>query len=427
MRDKPVLDIKLITNTQDLPSELKPKIDSTTPSSTYLLYLDTKLIGWGQVLFHNQHEHEIAYVEIISKHREKGYGKKLVQFMVYNCPSQKLMLTTVTPEFFMKLGFHKMPNTPSFVDYSDPQCQVCSPDKCNILYFEKPEYMIRFGSNKDYQDRCWQLMHESRPMASEYSCANNLMWSFSENPYFIEVDNMLFMAGFPFDAENYGAVFTYKNIPAKTLKKYINILKSIGISRIKYQTIYNLNNFKTFKHINIIEDRDYFDYLYKTRDLAEYAGKKYEKKRNRRKKFLKNYPEYQIVPYHPRHNRELIGFARQIASGPLNLPGMYSYNIIEYGLNENLLEGFFVKVNEIIVGLLLYSELNPKTAVVHFELMHPEYDGVSQLLNNHLGKTLINRYKFINREQDLGIPGLRRSKLSYRPYRLLKKYTVLLD
>ncbi|MFC1478080.1 GNAT family N-acetyltransferase [Candidatus Margulisiibacteriota bacterium] len=419
-----MLDIKLITDTKGLPNELRHKLDCTTPGSTYLLYLDNKLIGHGQVLFHNQHEHEIAYVEILPKYRKKGYGKKLVRFMVYNCPSRRLILTTIKPGFFMKLGFQKINSVPSFVDYSYPECRACSIDKCSILCFEKPAYLARFDANKDYLDRCLQLMRQSRPMASEYSCANNLMWAFSENPYFIELDSILFMIGFPFDSENYGAVFPYQNIHEKTMRKYIEILKSMNITKIKYQTCNTLSSIKTIKQCRIIEDRDYFDYLYKIKDLANYSGKKYEKKRNRLKKFLKNNPDYSIIKYQPQHKKELLAFARHVSTERLNLPGMYSYDIIEYGLNENLLNGFYVKTNGGIAGLLLYSELNPKTAVVHFELMHPEYDGVSSLLNNHLGKTLLKRYKFINREQDLGIEGLRRSKLSYRPYRLLKKYTV---
>ena len=94
-------------------------------------------------------------------------------------------------------------------------------------------------------------------------------------------------------------------------------------------------------------------------------------------------------------------------------------------LNLKIQDEFMsVLIEKEMVGILIYSNINPKTVMVHFEFIDNRYDGVAQLLNNCLGKKLQGTHLFINREPDLGIPGLRKSKLSYRPYRLLKKYVA---
>ena len=103
------------------------------------------------------------------------------------------------------------------------------------------------------------------------------------------------------------------------------------------------------------------------------------------------------------------------------MPTIYSINILKTGLEKDLLQGFIVKIKEEVVGALFYSELNRETIDVNFEIINSKFDGVGQLLNNHLGQKILGKYKFINRESDLGLAGLRKSKLSYRPYRILKK------
>jgi hypothetical protein len=57
--------------------------------------------------------------------------------------------------------------------------------------------------------------------------------------------------------------------------------------------------------------------------------------------------------------------------------------VIRQGFQQKLFEGFCVVLDNKIIGLLLYSELNIKTITVHFEFMDPAFDGVAQLMNNH--------------------------------------------
>ncbi len=66
----------------------------------YSICLNEKSIGRARVIFHNEHEYELSEVEIHQKHRKRGLGKKLVQFVAYHVPHHQLFLATVIPEFY---------------------------------------------------------------------------------------------------------------------------------------------------------------------------------------------------------------------------------------------------------------------------------------------------------------------------------------
>jgi hypothetical protein len=86
--------------------------------------------------------------------------------------------------------------------------------------------------------------------------------------------------------------------------------------------------------------------------------------------------------------------------------------------------GFCVKVKVEIVGYALANKLNKDTCLEHFEKANTQYQGAYQYIVNQLALMTKNKFKFINREQDLGIEGLRRSKQAYKPVRFVKKYNI---
>ena len=63
----------------------------------------------------------------------------------------------------------------------------------------------------------------------------------------------------------------------------------------------------------------------------------------------------------------------------------------------------------------------------HVEKANVSYNGIYQKLNNEFCRSLGDRYEFVNREEDMGLEGLRKSKMSYRPVRLVDKYIALID
>ena len=68
--------------------------------------------------------------------------------------------------------------------------------------------------------------------------------------------------------------------------------------------------------------------------------------------------------------------------------------------------------------------LNDKTLVIHIEKAHAEYEGSYQAINNFFLKNCCVDAIYVNREQDLGIEGLRRAKESYKPIRMIRKKII---
>ena len=72
------------------------------------------------------------------------------------------------------------------------------------------------------------------------------------------------------------------------------------------------------------------------------------------------------------------------------------------------------------------SPINTETFDVAVEKADANYIGAYTMVNNEFVKSLPSQYEFINREEDLGIEGLRKAKLSYHPTEILDKYTAKL-
>lgn len=180
------------------------------------------------------------------------------------------------------------------------------------------------------------------------------------------------------------------------------------------------------------ENRDAEDYLYNALDLIELQGKKYHSKRNHISKFKKLYNwTYEEI------SMKNIDDCKQLIS-QWCIENNCKEN--EFGINEeiyalNIALDFFdklnfiggiIKVDNIPVALTLGEEINKEVFVVHFEKALSSYKGAYNIINNEFAKRNLKEYKYINREEDMGLEGLRKAKLSYYPSLLLEKYTAVL-
>ncbi|MCR4395844.1 MAG: phosphatidylglycerol lysyltransferase domain-containing protein [Candidatus Saccharicenans sp.] len=182
----------------------------------------------------------------------------------------------------------------------------------------------------------------------------------------------------------------------------------------------------------IKEDRDNFDYVYLTAELAALQGKKYDGKRNLIKKFEKNY-RAEIRPLtepdlagclelverweaeSPEENRVADDLTR--AASTAIREALFNFSALELG-------GMVAIIDDRVQGFCLGEALNPQTVVVHVELANRQIAGLHQYMNRECARTIWKEFVYVNREQDAGIPGLRRSKLSYQPHRLVKKFDI---
>ena len=171
------------------------------------------------------------------------------------------------------------------------------------------------------------------------------------------------------------------------------------------------------------------DYLYLTKSLAELPGGKYHKKKNHISQFMRKHPD---TEYHPL-SKELAPDALSVENewfkangGDDDYDKKIECEIIKEALDlfdELNLSGGILYADGKPVAMTIASAVTGYTADVHFEKAVPEYDrdGAYAVINRELAKAMI-RFDYLNREEDLGIEGLRKAKLSYHPDILLAKW-----
>jgi hypothetical protein len=192
-------------------------------------------------------------------------------------------------------------------------------------------------------------------------------------------------------------------------------------------------------HFTVVPERDSFDYIYRKDDLVRLAGQKYAAKRNLIKQFMRNY-HYRYEPLAEnnlacvyrfiRHWEPAAGAgARDIASGEYRMIYRLMKNYDSLTLCGGIL---FVENKEVaatvatVVPDFTYADGVFPTVVVHSEHALLEYKGSYQMINQLFCSSLSPDVVYVDREEDLGVPGLRKAKLSYGPERLLEKSRLVL-
>ena len=159
-------------------------------------------------------------------------------------------------------------------------------------------------------------------------------------------------------------------------------------------------------------DRDYADYLYLRTDLATLAGKKFQAKRNHLNKFRRTYTNYEYVPLTSDRIQECLDLEAEWCK--VN-------NFDALGLTGGILH-----VDGKIVAFTFGMPINQDTFGVHVEKADTTIDGAYTMINYEFANHIPEQYTYINREEDLGIEGLRKAKLSYQPVIILEKYMACL-
>ncbi len=90
-------------------------------------------------------------------------------------------------------------------------------------------------------------------------------------------------------------------------------------------------------------------------------------------------------------------------------------------------QGAVITIENKVVAFTIGQMLNENTAVVHIEKADPEIQGLYPVINQQFCENNWHSARYINREQDLGIPGLREAKLSYYPDHMVKKFCITLN
>jgi hypothetical protein len=180
---------------------------------------------------------------------------------------------------------------------------------------------------------------------------------------------------------------------------------------------------------------DFFEYVYRTADLADLPGKPYQTIRHQLNRFGRRCTSVTeaLGPGNSGEAREFVERWcdwRNCETDPV-LANEREAILCALDHRETLgLEGILIRVEDGTGGaaagrigaMAIFQELSPKTAVVHFEKGLPDCEGIYRAVNHGTALLLRDRYPFINRESDLGVPGLREAKERYHPHHRVGVY-----
>lgn len=184
--------------------------------------------------------------------------------------------------------------------------------------------------------------------------------------------------------------------------------------------------------MKFIEDRPNYDYVYRRQDLVELKGRDYHAKKNHLNYFHKNY-QYEYVPLTsamaddamrfidefnqrkevPEHEMQMLKMEEQAMEDVFR-----NLEQVGYTAGAILIDG---KIEALTIG----GTLNKNTITVHVEKANVNFRGLYQAINNEFCINVPPFVKYINREEDMGIPNLRKAKLSYKPVKMVEKYIAV--
>lgn len=268
----------------------------------------------------------------------------------------------------------------------------------------------------------------------DLSFSNLCSWRFLYDTQFAVVDNFLvfkFWAGeqlaymMPVGTGDLKAVLWELIEDARKENQHFCMLGVCSNMRADLETILP-------EQFTFTEDRDYADYIYLRSDLSTLKGKKFQAKRNHINRFRNTYPDYEYTPITPDRIQECLDLEaewckvnncdQQEGTGNERRALIYAlHNFETLGLTGGILH-----VNGKIVAFTFGMPINHETFGVHVEKADTSIEGAYAMINYEFANRIPEQYIYINREEDLGIEGLRKAKLSYQPATILEKYMACL-
>ena len=185
-------------------------------------------------------------------------------------------------------------------------------------------------------------------------------------------------------------------------------------------------------------DRDGWDYLYEIDRLADLGGKKLHGKRNHINRFVENNPTWVYEPITPDSLNECLEMDKEwyrrsmiregaVEERDLGDEGRALRLAIEH-YHDLGLEGGLIRVYGEVVAFTMGDMLSSDTYDVHFEKAYGELQGAYAMINREFARWVREHHpnvRYLNREDDMGVEGLRKAKESYYPDLMVEKYSAV--
>ncbi|MBE6751613.1 MAG: DUF2156 domain-containing protein [Ruminococcaceae bacterium] len=262
----------------------------------------------------------------------------------------------------------------------------------------------------------------------DFTFGNLFCWSVVENTKIAFLNNFLFIRF----SDNEKLYYTFP-LGNGEIKNAINlIIEDAKINNKKFQFVcLNKKQSEILKEIfkeeiKINKNRDAFDYVYSVKKLSTLSGRKYHSKKNHFNSFKNNY-NFIYEEINENNLQDCIRFANEWYSETEATPPLLKEQKVLIKAFENYFKlnliGAIIKINEKIVAFCVGEKMYKENIFcTHFEKASSEFQKAYTVINKLFSEISINNFEFVNREDDAGIEGLRKAKLSYYPELILEKY-----
>ena len=200
--------------------------------------------------------------------------------------------------------------------------------------------------------------------------------------------------------------------------------------------IYDEENLQILKDthpkIPITENRGYFEYCYSTEELANLKGKKYLNIRGQINSFNSRW-KYSVEKITDKNIHEVTKLIEEWSIEKhceTDEIMKEEINAVKYALEnyQNLpIDGIAIRIEEDkhLAGIAVWEIQNSESALIHFEKGLAQYPGIYKIINKETARKLLGKVRWINRESDMEVAGLREAKLRYHPEFFIKAYYIL--
>ena len=189
---------------------------------------------------------------------------------------------------------------------------------------------------------------------------------------------------------------------------------------------------KVLPNAEFITDRDNWDYVYLRDELAAMAGRKYHGQKNHYNAFKKAHPDYTFEFLQPDNFSECLAFGEawceeRAHEDPSVLEELHALREAFVNFKELGLEGGAIRIDGRVQAFSFGKRINAEVADVHVEKANPDYRGLFVAINKECAEKVWTGITYLNREEDLGHPGLRKAKEDLHPVTMVQKYSLVVE
>lgn len=279
-----------------------------------------------------------------------------------------------------------------------------------------------------------QYLKTYRFNCSEFTFTNFIIWGQDDKIQWAEHSDVLYIM------LKFGShpAFMFPPIPRDINSQYDKV---IDVALKHFYELGTLPRFRSvctpfldlfIKHcpqFSIVPDRNTFDYIYKAEDLINLAGRKYHSKRNHVNQFTSQYDyefsELSVSDADKCMELYMSWLKDKDISEPGILGEMKAIKFLLPNMDKLGVKCGGIYVNSKLVAFSLGEIVRDDLAIIHIEKADATYVGLYAVINQQFAANCFSGVNYINREEDMGIPGMRKAKLSYHPEMLVEKYDVV--